>query len=373
MKLREYQAKKIFTENGIAVPIGQITRRVEEVVSFIDQIKRPIILKPQLGFKGRGKLGIIAFANTPDEATREAERLFKLTIKDERIEKLLVEEKLDIAREFYLAVAIDYDQRCPVIMVSQQGGIEIEQLAKTDPSSLLKKTINILNGPTITDISQIADFYNPEIAYIAEKLYRIFRSNDAEMVEINPFVQTYDGKFFAVDAVLNINEDSLFRHPELVALKHEIGVIDPIAEQAAANNWTYIELPGDIAILSSGAGLTMTILDLIHQAGGTAANFLDTAQIDGDGIYKAFQLLNNAKQAKAMLVNIFAGLNQCDSLASGIRQYLADHPMEIPIVIRMIGNKEAIGHQILTEIGIQPYTDLETAIKHVVELSKSIN
>jgi malate-CoA ligase subunit beta len=123
--------------------------------------------------------------------------------------------------------------------------------------------------------------------------------------------------------------------------------------------------------LSSGAGLTMTILDLIHQIGGSAANFLDTAQIDGEGIYKAFELLNKAKKVKAMLVNIFAGLNQCDSLASGIRQYLTDHPIDIPIVIRMIGNKEAIGHQILKEIGLTPYINLEEAIEKVVTISRA--
>lgn len=370
MKLREYQAKKIFAEKGIAIPFGTITHNVEQVFSFSRELNRPVILKPQLGFKGRGKLGIIAFANSPKEAAREAESLFNLTIKNERIERLLVEEKVDIAQELYLAVTVDYAQRLPVIMLSQRGGIDIEQLAKTDPQSLLKIPIKILNGPTEEDFARIKKFSNNEIARFANKLYSIFRAYDAEMVEINPLVKTKSGDFLAVDAVLNINDDSLFRHPELIALKQEIGVADPIAEEASVNDWTYIDLPGDIAILSSGAGLTMTILDLIHQSGGSAANFLDTAQIDAEGIYNAFELLNKAKKAKAMLVNIFAGLNQCDSLASGIRQYLTDHPVDIPIVIRMIGNKEAIGHQILTEIGITPHTNLEEAIEKVVTISQ---
>jgi succinyl-CoA synthetase beta subunit len=370
MKLREYQAKKIFAERDIPIPIGQVTKSVEQVISFASEIDRPIIMKPQVGFKGRGKLGIIAFANTPEEAANEAERLFNLTVENEKIEQLLVEEKVDIAQELYVAVAIDYDQRCPVIMVSQQGGVDIEELTKTDPRFLIKIPINILNGPTKEDITRIIKFTSLEIARIAEKLYAIFRQYDAEMVEINPLVTTRSGDLLAVDAVLNVNDDSLFRQPELIALKQELGISNPIAEEASANNWTYIELPGDIAILSSGAGLTMTILDLIHLAGGSAANFLDTAQIDDDGIYKAFQLLNKAKKARAMLVNIFAGLNQCDSLASGISQYLTDHPMDIPIVVRMIGNKEEIGHQILNEIGIIPHTNLEEAINQVVALSK---
>jgi succinyl-CoA synthetase beta subunit len=370
MKLREYQAKKIFIKNDVPIPPGRIAQSIEEAVSFTRELNHAVILKPQLSFKGRGKLGIIACANSPNEAANEAKRLFGLTVKDEKIQRLLVEQKVDIAQEFYLAVAVDYAQRCPVIMVSQQGGIEIEQLAKTDPQLLLKIPINILIGPSEEDFVCINKFSNKKIVNLAQKLYSIFRKYDAEMVEINPLVKTSSGNYFAVDAVLNVNDDSLFRHPELIALKQETGVADPIAEEASANDWTYIDLLGDITILSSGAGLTMTIIDLINQSGGSAANFLDTAQINGEGIYKAFELLNKAKKASAMLVNIFAGLNQCDSLATGIRQYLTDHPIDIPIVIRMIGNKEALGHQILRGIGIKPYTDLEEAIEQVVAYSK---
>jgi len=373
MKLREYQAKKIFEQYDIPIPIGTVATRVEEVETFATKLKRPVILKPQMGFKGRGKLGIIAFADTPAEAANKATQLFNTTIKNEKINRLLVEEKIDIVEELYLAVVVDFSQRCPVIMVSMTGGVNIEELAKNNPHLLLKIPVNILNGITNEHLNRIREFSNPEIATTAEKLYQVFREYDAEMVEINPLVKTRSGEIMAVDAVLNVNEDSVFRHPELIRLRQEIGTSDPIAEQASANNWTYIDLPGDIAILSSGAGLTMTILDLINMAGGSAANFLDTAQIDEEGIYQAFELLNKAKKAKAILINIFAGLNQCDSLAVGIRQYLTDHPIDIPIVIRMIGNKEEIGHQILSEMGIKPYKNLEEAIEQVVGLSKEKN
>lgn len=370
MKLREYQVKKIFAERGIPVPFGRVAKNVEDVQSITIELNCPVILKPQMGFKGRGKLGIIAFANNPNEAGKKAEQLFNLNIKGEIVERILVEKKVDITQELYLAVAIDYSQRCPVIMINQQGGVDIEELTKSDPQSLLTIPINILQGPKDEDFSRIKEFIDPQMAHIAEKLYTIFREFDAEMVEINPLVKAAGNDYLAIDAVLNINDDSLFRHPELISLKKEIGIEDPIAEEASANNWTYIDLPGEIAILSSGAGLTMTILDLIYLAGGSAANFLDTAQIDDEGIYKAFRLLTKAKKAKAMLVNIFAGLNQCDRLALGIRQYLEDHPINIPIVIRMIGNKEEIGHEILKEIGIQPYKSLEQAIEQVVAISK---
>ena len=371
MKLREYEAKQIFSIKGFPIPTGQLARTVEDVKNFAIYCNRPVILKPQMGFKGRGKLGLIVSANTPEEASREAERLFSLNVKGEAIKLILVEEKIEIAQEYYAAVAIDYSQRCPVIMISPKGGVEIEQVAKHEPDLLLKIPINILTGPTENDLSRISEFMNRKISQVAETLYAIFREYDAEMVEINPLVLTNEGELLALDAVLNINDDSLFRHPEFNAFKAEIGVADPIADEAAANKWTYIDLPGDIAILSSGAGLTMTILDLIQLAGGSAANFLDTAQIDDEGIYKAFELLRQAKRAKAMLVNIFAGLNQCDRLALGIRQYLHDHPIDIPIVIRMIGNGEEAGHKILGEIGIRAYTDLEDAVDEAVQLSRT--
>ena len=184
-------------------------------------------------------------------------------------------------------------------------------------------------------------------------------------------VKTSKDGYIAVDAVLNINDDSLFRQTALADLRKEFGDIDPIVEEARANNWTYIDLPGDIAILSSGAGLTMAILDLIHYAGGAPANFIDTAQIDEEGIYNAFKLLIKATPAKTILINIFAGLNRCDSLSMGINRYLKKFPLDIPIVVRMVGNKEKEGRKILRDAGIDPVSNLEDAVKKVVEFSKT--
>lgn len=370
MNLLEYQAKQIFSECGIPVPSGMIATNSREVQEIALELDCPVVIKPQLGIKKRGKLGLILFADNPSIATKGAERLFKLTIKGEQIKTLLVEAKTDIVREHYLAVAVDYSQRCPMLMISQGGGVDIEELAKNEPQKILKLPINILNGPTKDDLAMITEFIDQDMAHLSEVLYSIFRKYDAEMAEINPLVRTQDNKLLAVDAVLNINDDSLYRHPELALFKRQMSDIDSIVEEATANKWTYIDLPGDIAILSSGAGLTMTILDLIQLAGGSAANFLDTAQIDENGIYKAFELLIKAKKVRAMLINIFAGLNRCDRLAEGIVKYLKDHPINIPIVIRMIGNKEETGHNILRDFGIKPYISLEEAIEQVVRLSK---
>ena len=369
MNLREYQAKKIFANSGIPIPPGKIARSSKEVEQITSILNSPVVLKPQLGIKKRGKLGIIKFANNPSEALSTAAELFTQTVKEELIKIILVEAKVEIKQELYLAVTIDYSKRCPVLIISLRGGVDIEELAEKEPHKLLKLSINILEGMTENDINQIKKFAGDKIARYAFALYSIFRKYDAELVEINPIVKTANNKTVAVDGVLNINDDSLFRHPEIEELRKDFMEVDPIAEEARANNWTYIDLPGDIAILSSGAGLTMTILDLINFAGGSPANFIDTAQIDEEGIYQAFKLLVKAKSAKTLLINIFAGLNRCDSLAKGIQRYLNDFPLEIPIVVRMVGNKEKEGHQILRGIGIEPFSKLEEAVKKVVEIT----
>lgn len=370
MNLREYQAKKIFSEYGIPVPPGRIANNSTKVKQVADELNCPVVLKPQLGIKKRGKLGIIAFAENAATAEVEAGKLFNKTIKNVTIKKILVESKVDIKEELYVAVTIDYSQQCPVIILSLSGGVDIEDLAKNNPESILKLPINILFGLTKNDKNQIKKFIGIEIANIVEILYTIFRKYDAELIEINPLVRTNENKLIAVDGVLNINDSSLFRHPELLELKQQIGDFDTVSEKANENKWTYIDLPGNIGILSSGAGLTMAILDLLQYAGGSAANFLDTAQIDEEGIYKAFELLESAKPTKAVLINIFAGLNRCDKLAEGIIKYLKENPIEKPIVVRMIGNKEEVGHQMLKDYGIEPYTELEETIKRVVELAQ---
>jgi len=320
MNLREYQAKQIFARFNIPIPAGKIAKTPDQVKQIASELNSPVVLKPQLVVKKRGKLGIIKFADTPEIAREEATKLFNLIIKDEPIKIILVEKKEAIQQELYLAVTIDYSKRCPVIIVSRRGGVDIEELAQNDARQILKIPINILNGFTEQIDKQIQDFAGADVADYIQKLYTIFRRYDAELIEINPLVKTSKDGYIAVDAVLNINDDSLFRQTALADLRKEFGDIDPIVEEARANNWTYIDLPGDIAILSSGAGLTMAILDLIHYAGGAPANFIDTAQIDEEGIYNAFKLLIKATPAKTILINIFAGLNRCDSLSMGINR-----------------------------------------------------
>jgi succinyl-CoA synthetase beta subunit len=369
MKLREYQAKRIFAESGIAVPQSGLARTPAEAAEIARGLGTPVVLKPQLGVKGRGKVGAIGFADDTEGARAEAERLLDMTVKGEAVRSLLVEQRVDIADELYVAVTVDPSARCPVIITSAEGGVDIEEVARERPERVRRTLVNILTGPTSAELHAAAEALGDGGFPLLKTLYGLFRSWDAEIVEINPLVRTTSGELVAVDAVLNVDRDAVQRHEELIALREEIPVEDEIAEEAARNDWTYIEMPGDIGVLSSGAGLTMAILDLIHRAGGSPANFLDTAQIDDDGIYSAFELMARARPHRVLLVNLFAGLNRCDALADGIRRYITDHPPAVPVLVRMVGNLEEEGHRILRQAGLTPFSQIEEAVEEAVRLA----
>ncbi len=370
MKLREYQAKAIFSGRGIPVPEGELCRTEDEARAAAERLGGAVVIKPQLGIKGRGKVGGIGFADDVDQAASEAARLLGAEVRGEVVKTLLVERKADIQQELYLSVAVDYGARLPVLMASPHGGVEIEEVARTRPDELLKLHGSMIEPVEDLDLSAAEAMVGAPAAAVLRELYRTFRELDAEMVEINPLVITPDGPM-AVDAVLNVDDAAVARHPELLEMQQELPADDPLVEEARQKRWTYIDLGGDIAILSSGAGLTMTILDLLDEAGGEAANFLDTAQIDAEGICQAFDLLRRAREPRVWLINIFAGLNRCDHLAQGIRDYMRQNPVEQPVVVRMVGNLEEEGHRILREACVEPVTELEDAIEHCVALSKA--
>lgn len=367
MKLREYQAKAIFADRGIPIPTGEVVRTAAKAEAVARSIGSATVLKPQLGVKGRGKVGGIGFADTPEQAAEWADKLLGSNLKGERVERLLVEARAHIQQELYLAVVVDYAARRPVLMASRKGGVDIEEVARQSPEDIVRVTCSLLEPPSERDLAPVREALGAEAAWVARVLYSVFRDYEAELVEINPLVMTPDG-VMAVDAVLNLNEAAVGRHAELGPWRAALPVEDPLAEEARRHKWTFIDLGGDVAILSSGAGLTMTIVDLLHRRGVQAANFLDTAQFDEQGIYEAFELLRKARPPRVWLVNIFAGLNRCDGLARGIRRYLAEHPIAEPLVIRMVGNFEDEGHAILREAGIEPVRELEQAIDRCAQI-----
>jgi len=374
MRLYEYEAKEIFQKYGLVVPKGQIVESAEDASRFASQIGGQVVLKPQVLTKKRGKAGVIRFASNPDEAFRESQSLLGIIHKDEKVSALLVEEKVEIAGEFYVGMTIDYGFLKPVAITSPMGGVDIEEVAQKRPGMVKKVRFSISEGPTEKDLEEQVSIFRPTdrllVKEVSRKLYQVFRQYDAEMVEINPLALSNQGRAVALDAFLNIDDDSLFRHSDLVRPRGESKEEFEFEQFLKEMKWKYIEMDGDIGILSSGAGITMAILDLISMRGGKTANFLDTAQMDAEGIYKAFSLFSGNTNLKVLLVNIFAGLNRCDDLAVGIKRYLSENPLRIPVVVRMVGYREEEGKNILREVNIEAIRSLEEAVEKVIELSK---
>lgn len=368
MKLREYQAKAVFADRGIAVPAGEVIRDAAQAAEIARSLGGSVVLKPQLGVKGRGKVGGIGFADSPAEAEQIASKLLGAEIKGETVERLLVEQRAEIQRELYLAMVVDQAGRRPVLMASPRGGVDIEEVAANSPEDIVRLGCSMLRPPDDRQLAPIAAALGPGAAQVARLLYGVFRDFEAELVEINPLVVTPSG-LMAVDGVLNVNEAAVDRHPALQLFGQQLPAEEPLAAEARKHRWTFIDLGGDVAILSSGAGLTMTIVDLLIRRGVRPANFLDTAQFDEQGMMAAFDLLRRARPPKVWLVNVFAGLNRCDQLAEGIRRYLSEHPIEQPVVVRMVGNFEEEGHAILRDIGIEPVRQLEEAIEACARLA----
>jgi succinyl-CoA synthetase beta subunit len=376
MRLYEFEAKEVFQKYGLAIPKGQIVESAEEARRFASQIGAPVVTKPQVSTKKRGKAGVIRFASSPEEAFRQSQSILGMVLNHEKVSTLLVEEKIEIDKEFYVAMTIDYSSLRPVAIASPFGGVDIEEVAQEKPAMVKKVCFSISKGPIEKDFEELVSIFNQSeqilMKEVLAKLYRIFRDCDAEMVEINPLALTKHGKVVALDAFLNVDDDSLFRHSDLVKPRGMSQEEFEFEQSLKEKKWKYIEMDpdGEIGILSSGAGITMAILDLIKMRGGRPANFLDTAQMNAEGIYNAFSLFAGNTKLKVLLVNIFAGLNRCDDLAMGIKRYLQEHPLRMPLVIRMIGYREDEGKSILKEINVETIRSLEDSVEKVIQIAK---
>jgi succinyl-CoA synthetase beta subunit len=380
MKLYEYEAKAIFAAQGISVPRGELATSPDQVRDIARQLNGPVALKPQTLSKQRGKAGLIGFADNPQDAEDFSRPLFSRKYEGEQIETILVEEKVLLKGELFLGIAVDYTKEKPVILVSPGGGVAIENLARENPDRFKTWPISISKGLSDQDASSLAEFIQaqrPELEpgaglaglkLILQRFYEIFREYDCELAEINPLGIREDGSLIALDGAMVIDDEAQFRHPELVRARGQSEESFKQEQAYMAKGWTYIQMEGDIGILSSGAGITMSILDLIHLKGGKAANFLDTAQMNRQGIYDAFQIFHNSPGLKCLLVNIFAGLNRCDELAGGIKDYLTAYRPPFPIVVRMVGNREKEGREILEGIGIQPIAGLEESVDRAIDI-----
>lgn len=378
MKLLEYQAKLVFQKFDIPVPKGGVAETILEAEEIAKMVGGPLAIKAQLPVGGRGKAGGILFAETTDEAAEIAGKLLGSRLIDLEIKKVLVEEKLNIKKELYLGVVIDRKNRSYMVLASSEGGVDIEEVAARTPEKIVRHLVDPLDGLRSYHARLVAKhlgYTGREMNALADlllKLYSVAMEMDAELTEINPLVVT-DMGFVAADARLNIDNNALFRHPDLDELSEEDDASELSERELEARGLglTYVELDGDIGVIGNGAGLTMASIDTVTLKGGTAANFLDlgggaSAERIGAGV--SFVLSD--PRVKALFVNILGGITRCDETAQGIIEAMRQTGSEKPIVVRMTGTNEEEGKRILGAARIDTLDTMEEAAERIVSVAR---
>ena len=375
LKLYEYEAKKIASENNIPVPRGILASTPEEARRAAEELGGRVVLKAQVLVGRRGLAGGIRKASTPDEAYMIAGELLGSSIRGERVEKLLVEELVCFERELYLSLTVDRSGRSYVYLVSPLGGVEIEELVRKHPEKLLKISADPFNG-YIPYMSRLAAKFLelPRREWgllnsIMESMYRIMINYDAELVEFNPLAYKCGGGLMALDAKITIDDNSLYRHPKYLKLYgRELSVLEAKAKQLG---FSYVELDGDIGVICNGAGLTMATMDLILYYGGRPANFLDIGGGAGrDRVREAVKLVLENPRVKVLLLNIFGGITRCDEVARGVVDALESSKRRIPVIVRMLGTNEEEGRRILEEKGFKVFSEADEAVREAVRVSR---
>lgn len=364
MKLFEYQGKAILQSNGIPIPQGMVCRNEEEVRDISQKIK-DVVLKIQILSGKRGKAGGIKFASNPEEAVQAARFLLGQRFGEHEVAEILVEEKLAIEKEFYLAVTYDYQEKRPLLLASAHGGMDIEEVPEEHIIKRYLKpdrSLELYEGRDISISLGVKDQL-PQLASILVKAVDTFIKCDAELVEINPLVLS-GNKFIAADAKIVIDDDALYRHPDLPKNTEKTD----IEQKSHEIGLSYVELDGDIAIMANGAGITMATLDLIQSFGGKPANFLDAGGgASEDQTRKALELLL-ATNPKGILINIFGGITRCDDVARAFLAVKAQLAINIPVVIRLVGTNQKEALELLKASGIEAHSDMEIAAKTIVDM-----
>jgi succinyl-CoA synthetase beta subunit len=368
MKVHEYQAKAVLARYGVPVPKGKAAHTVEEALEGARALGLPVVVKAQIHAGGRGKGGGVRPARTIEECEAITKAILGMSLRTHQtgpegriVRRLLIEEGLDLsgAKEMYLAVLVDRASGRPVFMASAQGGMEIEEVAARDPGAILKETIHPAVGFQPYQARRLAFGLGLAGALTARAVgfmsavYGAFEGTDASLVEINPLLVTKGGELVALDAKLSLDDNALFRHPELVELR-DFDEEEPLEVEASKHSLNYIKLPGgNVGCMVNGAGLAMATMDIIKLAGGSPANFLDVGGgASADQIRNAFRILLADPDVKAVLINIFGGILRCDVLAEGVIAAVRDLHVEDPVVVRMKGNNEEKGRQMLRDSGL---------------------
>ena len=378
MKIHEYQARQIFREYGIPVPDDKLCYTVEEVEQAARELNRMVVVKAQVLVGGRGKAGGVKLAKTVDEARIAGQKILGMDIKGLTVEKVLVADAVEIQKEYYVGLTIDRNTKSVLFMASAEGGVEIEEVAKTNPEAILKFPIDPDLGMTdflarkiafelFQDINQVK-----QAADIFKKLYRNFMDKDASVVEVNPFVSTGNGQFAAIDGKMNFDDNAMFRQADIEAM-NEPDEDEKKELEAKAAGLSYIRLDGNIGCMVNGAGLAMATMDVIKHYGGNPANFLDIGGSSSPKkVVDAMNLLMADKNVKVIMINIFGGITRCDDVAKGLVTALNELKVDIPIVIRLSGTNAEEGLRIIAEHNLPTVKSLSEAAKEAIRLVNSL-
>ncbi|HEX6041250.1 ADP-forming succinate--CoA ligase subunit beta [Longimicrobium sp.] len=376
MNIHEYQAKELLAAQGIPVPMGDVATTPEQAEEIARRLGGAVVVKAQVHAGGRGKAGGVKLANTPEEARQKAEAILGMQIKGLTVEKVLIAPAEDIASEAYVGIIMDRASKAPVWMVSAAGGIDIEEVAATEPEKITKLAVDNRYGFLPHQAYQLATKLYTDVkqqraaAKILQQLYKAFMESGASLAEINPLITTPNGDVKAIDAKFNIDDNELFRRPAIEGLRDESSE-DPAEVQAREANLTFIKLDGDVGCVVNGAGLAMATMDLVKYYGGEPANFLDIGgSSNPEKVVNALKIITSDENVKAILFNIFGGITRTDDVANGIVTATKMIDIKVPIVIRLTGTNEEIAVKILADAGFSAMTDMDEAVKRAVALAK---
>ena len=378
MDLLEYQGKQLFARHGVPVPAGRPAATVDEAVTAADAVGYPCVVKAQVQIGGRGKLGGIKVASGREEAREHAAAILGMDIRGLRVHEVWVEEASEIEAEYYASIVFDRSAHAPLIMFSTRGGVDIEQVAEEDPGAIATLHVDPLlgyqqfHGRRLAFEAGIdADLVRPLTALL-EKLYAAFVGEDAMLVEVNPLIVTPERELRALDAKVTLDGNALFRHPDNAALRNP-SAEDPQEQMAKERGLTYVKLDGDIGILGNGAGLVMSTLDVVAQAGGRPANFLDAGGgSKADAIVAAVEVILSDEKVRAVLFNIFGGITRCDEVAKGLIEAFERVRPQVPFVVRLDGTNDEEGRRLLSDAqlpGLEVEATMLGAAERVVELA----
>jgi succinyl-CoA synthetase beta subunit len=372
LKLLEYQGKQLFEQVGLPVPPGRLARTPEEAERVARELGTPVVVKAQVAAGGRGKAGGVKLAQIPEEARRQAEAILNITIQGEPVRTLLITRAVEIDREYYLGITLDRSARRPVLIFSTQGGVDIEEIARTSPESIHKFHISPLEGLHAYQVRQMlyeSDVPRDQFRALGDvtgRLYRAFTEYRAHLVEINPIAITPEGELWVLDSKFILDDDDL--PAEIPGVVQE--ALDPLEQAAKGADLQYVKLDGDIGIIGNGAGLVMSTLDVAQLMGGRPANFLDVGGgASADQMKKALELVLSDPGVRGVFINIFGGITRCDLVAQGIVAARQDLDIQVPMVVRLVGTNEEEGRKILQETsGVIPVASMEEGAEKIVRL-----